>query len=98
MHSEDVISRLHHIDDDGHAIKLGRAAGVGHHISKAYEGKGRLPLEGDEVWMKVFHLIVDSVQTPGPTWVRTAGLDEAWKVSFVLDTRLLGVDRTDTLL
>lgn len=33
--------------------------------------------------MKIHHLIADSVEAPGPVWVRFPGLDEAWTVSIV---------------
>jgi hypothetical protein len=38
-------------------------------------------IKGD-MWDKVLHLIVDSVEAPGPNWVRSCGFEEAWKVSF----------------
>ncbi|KAK3939539.1 HypA protein [Diplogelasinospora grovesii] len=77
----DVISRLHEFEDDGHAIKLGRAAGVAYHISKKYEDDEsvKLMIKGEETWTRVFHLIVDSVEAPGPNWVRSCGFAEAWK-------------------
>ena len=76
----DVISRFHSIDEDGHAIKLGRAAAVCQQLSEKHEDGGRLIIKGRDVWMKIHHLIVDSVMAPGPTWVRSAGLEDAWKV------------------
>ena len=79
--STDVISRLHSFDDDGHAIKLGRAAGICQQVSQEFEDKNWLVIKGDDLWMKIHHLIVDSVESPGPNWVRTAGLDGAWEVS-----------------
>ncbi|KAK1766177.1 HypA protein [Phialemonium atrogriseum] len=75
----DVVSRLHLFDDDGHAIKLGRAAGICQELSTKYQGKDWTVIRGDDVWMKVHRLIVDSVEAPGPHWVRTTGLDEAWE-------------------
>lgn len=76
----DVVSRLHLFDDDGHAIKLGRAAGICQELSTKYQSKDWAVIRGDDVWMKVHRLIVDSVEAPGPHWVRTTGLDEAWEV------------------
>ncbi|KAH8908431.1 HypA protein [Coniochaeta sp. PMI_546] len=76
--SLEIISRLHNLDDDGHAIKLGRAAAVCQQVSKKYEDKSWLTIKGDSAWSQVCHLIVDSVEAPGQNWVRTAGLDEAW--------------------
>lgn len=77
----DVVSRLHSFDDDGHAIKLGRAAGICQQVSAQYEDRDWMRLKGRENWMKVLHMIVDSVEGPGQRWVRTTGLEEAWKVS-----------------
>ena len=76
----DLISRLHNMDDDGHAIKLARAAGLCQRVSKKYENRDWMKVKSDDLWMKVHHLIIDSVEAPGPNWVRTAGLEEAWKV------------------
>lgn len=79
---EDVVSRLHNFSqDDGHAIKLGRAAAICHELSKKYEDRDWIIIKGDDTWMKIHHLIVDSVEAPGPAWVRTTGVDEAWDVS-----------------
>ncbi|KAK4044787.1 hypothetical protein C8A01DRAFT_42405 [Parachaetomium inaequale] len=77
----EIIARLHTFEDDGHAIKLGRATVVCHNICKKYESEGRdwLRVQGDDMWKKVCHLIVDSVEAPGAHWVRSTGFDEAWK-------------------
>ncbi len=78
----EIIARLHTFPDDGHAIKLGRAVVVCRNICKKYEDEGKdwLVVKGDDMWKNVCHLIVDSVEAPGPHWVRSAGFDEAWKV------------------
>jgi hypothetical protein len=76
----EVVSHLHNFDDDGHAIKLGRAALICRQASEPYEDKDWMRLKGRENWDKVFHMIVDSVGGPGQHWVRTTGLEEAWKV------------------
>lgn len=78
----DLVSRLHDLDDDGHAIKLVRAAAICQQVSEPLEDKlgDRLPLRGKEIWNKVHHLIVDAAEGPGPRWVRTTGLESAWKV------------------
>lgn len=76
------MSRLHNFaEDDGHAIKLARAAVICQEISKKYEDRDWVKIKGDDMWTKIHHLIADSVEAPGPTWVRTAGLDGAWEVS-----------------
>ncbi|KAK3328495.1 hypothetical protein B0T19DRAFT_442386 [Cercophora scortea] len=75
----DIISRLHTLDEDGHAIKLARAAAICHELSRKYEDRDWMMVRGDDMWVKVHHLIVDSAEAPGPEWVRGAGFDEAWK-------------------
>jgi len=77
----EIVARLHTFPDDGHAIKLGRAAVVCRNICKKYEDEGKdwLVVKGDDMWKNVCHLIVDSVEAPGAHWVRSAGFDEAWK-------------------
>ncbi|CAN8095312.1 unnamed protein product [Discula destructiva] len=76
----DIMSRLHDFapHDDGHAVKLSRAAFIAQEIAKKYEDRDWMVIKGDEMWMRIHHLIADSVEAPGPTWVRTAGLEEAW--------------------
>jgi hypothetical protein len=78
----EIIARLHDFPDDGHAIKLGRAAVVCYNICKKYENEGRdwLKVKGEDMWKRVCHLIVDSVEAPGAHWVRSCAFDEAWKV------------------
>ncbi|KAL1841354.1 hypothetical protein VTJ49DRAFT_7134 [Mycothermus thermophilus] len=79
----EIITRLHTTPDDGHSIKLGRALGVCRAICQPYEEeqppKPWLAIKGDEMWKKVCHLVVDSVEAPGPRWVRSTGFDEAWE-------------------
>lgn len=77
--ASDLVSRIHNLHDDGHAIKLARAAGLCQNISKKYEDKDWMRIKGEDLWMKVHHMVVDSVEGPGPNWVRGAGLDEMWK-------------------
>ncbi|KAM7184193.1 HypA protein [Rhypophila sp. PSN 637] len=80
---EEVISRLHDLEgDDGHAIKLGRAALICRKVKRKNPPAAALVINTPELWEKVLHLIVDSVEAPGPTWVRNAGLVGAWEVMF----------------
>lgn len=67
--------------DDGHAIKLARAAGICQEVTKKYQHRDWVLIKGDDTWSKINHLILDSLQSPGEYWVRSAGLDEAWTVS-----------------
>ena len=77
----EILSRLHNLEEDGHAIKLGRATAICQKYSQKYEDKDWLNIKGDDTWTKIYHMIVDSVEAGGEHWVRTCGLDEAWKVS-----------------
>ncbi|KAJ4389416.1 hypothetical protein N0V93_006884 [Gnomoniopsis smithogilvyi] len=76
----DILSRLHEFapHDDGHAVKLSRAAVITQQISSKYSDRDWKIIKGDDMWMRIHHLIADSVESPGPTWVRTTGLDQAW--------------------
>lgn len=67
--------------DDGHAIKLARAAGICQEVTKKYQDRDWVLIKGNDTWDKINHLIIDSLQSPGVYWVRSAGLDEAWTVS-----------------
>jgi hypothetical protein len=78
---EEVVKRLWDFEDDGHAIKLGRAALVCRNVCEGFEGEEWVVIKGEEMWDRVFRLIVDSVEAPGPNWVRSCGFEEAWKVS-----------------
>lgn len=81
----EILSRLHDFapHDDGHAVKLSRAAVITQQISENYNDRDWKIIKGDEMWMRIHHLIADSVEAPGPKFVRTAGLDEAWVVSIL---------------
>ncbi|KAK7747164.1 hypothetical protein SLS62_009106 [Diatrype stigma] len=74
--------RIFTLEDDGHAIKLFRAVYVGRHAIEKYEGKGSssswLKIRGSDTWDGIAHMVVDSVEAPGPHWVRNAGDPEAW--------------------
>lgn len=75
-----LLPRMHAFVDDGHAIKLFRAIAIGREVCKPYEDKDWIIIKGD-LWDQIAHMVVDSVEAPGPTWVRNAGFDEAWEVS-----------------
>ncbi|KAK0651821.1 hypothetical protein B0T16DRAFT_87862 [Cercophora newfieldiana] len=81
---EEVVSRLYDFEDDGHAVKLARAALVCRELCEWYEDREWMVIKGEELWGRVFGLIVDSVEAPGPNWVRGCGFEEAWKVSACL--------------
>ncbi|KAI1391352.1 uncharacterized protein F4822DRAFT_396481 [Hypoxylon trugodes] len=73
----ELAHRLHVLEEDGHAIKLFRAVGLGQTISEKYENKSWIKIKGD-LWTKITHLVVDSAESPGPRWVRGAGDPAAW--------------------
>ncbi|KAI1414298.1 hypothetical protein F5Y13DRAFT_188398 [Hypoxylon sp. FL1857] len=76
--TEELLRRVQDLEtDDGHAIKLFRAVGTGQTVSVKYEDKDWIKIKGD-LWDKVNHLIVDSLEAPDPRWVRGAGDPKAW--------------------
>ncbi|OLN96120.1 Oxidoreductase AflY 1 [Colletotrichum chlorophyti] len=75
----DIGIRLHDFGDDGHAIKQARATSVCHELLKAYQDRDWLVLKNDEIWGQIQHMVVDAVEGPGKLYVRSAGLQEAWK-------------------
>ncbi|KAK8032437.1 hypothetical protein PG990_002171 [Apiospora arundinis] len=77
--TDQFLPRLHSLSDDGHVIKLWRAVGVGRKLSEPYEDRDWPRVKGSKLWDQISHLIVDSVEAPGPRWVRNSGFEEAWK-------------------
>jgi hypothetical protein len=73
-----LIERVRSMDDDGHACKLVRALAHGQRVCAPYESKPEFRLK-EKDWSQLGHMAVDSCQTDGPQWVRSAGFDEAWK-------------------
>lgn len=75
-------ARLFHVEDDGHAIKLIRATGLTEReVRKSlFTANPCRLLNSDRLWEALYRLEVDSVLSPGNTWVRTAGLEQAWEV------------------
>jgi hypothetical protein len=74
----DVFQRVLEIGDDGHASKLIRALAHGKEVCKRYEGSEGFEVQGD-MWDKLLHMAIDSVEGPDKRWVRSAGFDEAWE-------------------
>lgn len=74
---ESILTRLCARDDDGHAVKLGRAVAFGEVACREFEGEGWARVKGG-MWGKVGNMVVDSVEGPGSNWVRSAGFEEAW--------------------
>jgi hypothetical protein len=75
---DQVIKRVNKREDDGHAPKLIRALAHGEQVSKKFEKKEGFRIKGD-MWSKVGNMAIDSVESGGPTWVRSTGFEEAWK-------------------
>lgn len=71
----------HALEDEGHAIKLARAAAICQDVSKEHEDREWMIIKGDDTWLRIHHLIRDSVVGPGQKWVWSQGHEDAWKVS-----------------
>jgi hypothetical protein len=78
---ERLFERIVQYPDDGHASKFVRAVAHGEAAMRAAgvrDGDDGFPLESGD-WLKLGNMVVDSVEAPGPNWVRSAGFDEAWE-------------------
>ncbi|KAL3423055.1 HypA protein [Phlyctema vagabunda] len=73
-----VLNRLMAFQDDGHAIKLGRAVKNADNYTSKYENEPGFKIKGF-MWEKIANMIIDSVEDTGDTWVRNAGFKEAWE-------------------
>ncbi|KAI2633978.1 HypA protein [Xylaria nigripes] len=76
----EILSRIRALTDDGHVSKLLRSMGICEEASKPYEDKDWMMIKGDEVWTKLGQILLEAAEGEGPTWVRGAGLAEAWEV------------------
>ncbi|ORY19300.1 hypothetical protein BCR34DRAFT_621122 [Clohesyomyces aquaticus] len=74
---EDVFERARKFEDDGHLSKLVRALAHGEKFCKEYEGREGFLVKGD-MWRKLGHMAIDSVEAGEPHWVRSAGFAQAW--------------------
>lgn len=76
-----LFERLFEFQDDGHAVKLGRAVRNGELVSEGGDGD-KEEREGFKVrglmWEKIGNMVVDSVEDTGKTWARSVGFEEAW--------------------
>jgi hypothetical protein len=79
-----IIQRARRIEDDGHASKLVRAIAHAEKVSAKWQGSRGMHVTSD-MWTKVGHMAVDSVEAAGsgsgggPQWVRNCGFAEAWE-------------------
>jgi len=75
---DQIIKRVNKMEDDGHASKLVRALAHGQVACEKFEGKDGFVIEGD-MWEKLGHMAIDSVEAGEPHWVRSCGFEEAWE-------------------
>ena len=76
----EIFERVKRKEDDGHSAKFVRALAHGKHFCKKYElSEGdEFKIKGD-MWDKVGHMAIDSVEDSGATWARSVGFDDAWR-------------------
>ncbi|EXJ74684.1 uncharacterized protein A1O5_01378 [Cladophialophora psammophila CBS 110553] len=76
----EIIRRVDKFPDDGHASKLVRAIANGEQVCWQYEAQAddAFPIKGD-MFLKLGHMAIDSVESSDPNWVRSAGFEEAWE-------------------
>jgi Questin oxidase-like len=75
---DEIFKRVDRLDDDGHAAKYIRALAHGQEASAPFEEKESWPIRGDS-WLKLAHMVIDSVEDDGAHWVRSAGFPQAWE-------------------
>jgi hypothetical protein len=73
-----IFQRLFEFQDDGHAVKLGRAVRNGELVSKGYEDEDWAKVKGF-MWEKIGNMAIDSVEDTGVHWARSVGFEEAWR-------------------
>jgi hypothetical protein len=75
-----IIRRVDKFPDDGHASKLVRALAHGEQACKPYESYSEdvFPVTQD-MFLKLGHMAIDSVEAGDPHWVRSTGFEQAWK-------------------
>jgi hypothetical protein len=73
-----VIARATSLEDDGHVSKLVRALAHGEAACEKFRGREGFVVEGD-MWRKLGHMAIDSVEAGAPHWVRSCGFEQAWE-------------------
>lgn len=75
----EIFERVKRKEDDGHSAKFVRALAHGKDFCQRYERMGvyEFKMKGD-MWDKVGHMAIDSVEDSGTTWARSVGFDKAW--------------------
>jgi hypothetical protein len=76
----EIIRRVDKHPDDGHASKLVRAIANAERVCKPYEKESDdvFPIKGD-MFLKLGHMAIDSVENSQTSWVRNAGFEKAWE-------------------
>ena len=74
-----VMARAKALQDDGHASKLVRALAHGEVVCRKFEDQAGFMVRGD-MWRKLGHMAVDSVEAGEPHWVRSCGFEEEQRV------------------
>ncbi|KAF6226042.1 hypothetical protein HO173_012532 [Letharia columbiana] len=77
-----IVTRVLHLDDDGHAAKLVRALAHAENICAAYSMNDPLFRIKGDMWLQLGHMAIDSVEgaeNTGGAWVRSAGFPQAWE-------------------
>ncbi|KAF2090701.1 hypothetical protein K490DRAFT_62024 [Saccharata proteae CBS 121410] len=84
---QNIYARVAVHQEDGHAAKLIRALSHGQKVCKPYENRKEFRIKHD-MWLKLGHMAIDSVEAGDPAWVRGAGFPEAWAVVTDRESRL----------
>ena len=76
----EIIRRVDKLPEDGHASKLVRALAHSEQVCKPYESQPDdvFAIKGD-MFLKLGHMAIDSVEDTETNWVRSAGFDRAWE-------------------
>lgn len=75
---DDIYKRVIAHEDDGHAAKLIRALAHGEQACKKHEDQPGFMIKSD-MWRKLGHMAIDSVEAGEPRWVRSCGFEKAWE-------------------
>jgi hypothetical protein len=73
-----IIKRVRALEDDGHGCKLVRALAHGQQACQKYEDQGGFMIK-DDMWQKLGHMAIDSLEAGEPHWVRSCGFEKAWE-------------------
>lgn len=76
----EIFTRVDALTDDGHASKLVRALANGEKACAEFEDdEGKYwPVKGD-MWLKLGHMAIDSVEGASSKWARNVGFEQAWE-------------------